>query len=57
MIIKEDKALNQQLDKQIKAELIVESKLRYVGLCFYKERQIITIGIRLQKIKPTYNKR
>ena len=35
MTIKEEEALNQQLDKQLKARLIVESKSRYVILCFY----------------------
>ena len=34
-MIKEDKVLNQQLDKQLKTELIVESSSRYVILCFY----------------------
>jgi len=33
--IKEDKALNQWLDKQLKAGLIVELSSRYVALCFY----------------------
>jgi len=35
MTIKEEEALNQWLDKQLKAELIVESKSRYVAPCFY----------------------
>ena len=35
MTIKEDKALNQWLDKQLKAGLIVESSSRYTVLCFY----------------------
>ena len=35
MTIKEEEALNQQLDKQLKAELIVESKSRYIAPCFY----------------------
>ena len=35
MTIKEEEALNQWLDKQLKAGLIVESKLRYVAPCFY----------------------
>ena len=35
MTLKEEEALNQWLDKQLKARLIVESKLRYVALCFY----------------------
>ena len=35
MTIKEKKALNQWLDKQLKTRLIVESKSRYVALCFY----------------------
>ena len=33
--IKEDKVLNQWLDKQLKAGLIIELSLRYVVLCFY----------------------
>ena len=35
MILKEEEALNQWLDKQLKAGLIVESKSRYVAPCFY----------------------
>ena len=35
MTLKEKEALNQWLDKQLKAGLIVESKSRYVALCFY----------------------
>jgi len=35
MTIKEEKALNQWLDEQLKAGLIVESKSRYVAPCFY----------------------
>ena len=35
MMIKEKEALNQWLEKQLKARLIVESKLRYTALCFY----------------------
>ena len=35
MTLKEEEALNQWLDKQLKAGLIVESKSRYVALCFY----------------------
>ena len=33
--LKEEEALNQWLDEQLKAELIVESKSRYVVSCFY----------------------
>ena len=33
--LKKEEALNQQLDKQLKAGLIVESKSRYVAPCFY----------------------
>jgi len=33
--LKEEEALNQWLDKQLKASLIVESKSRYVVPCFY----------------------
>jgi len=35
MTLKEEEALNLWLDKQLKAGLIVESKSRYVALCFY----------------------
>jgi len=35
MTIKEEEALNQWLDKQLKAGLIVESKSRYVAPYFY----------------------
>jgi len=35
MTLKEEKALNQWLEEQLKAELIVESKSRYVVPCFY----------------------
>ena len=35
MTLKEEEALNQWLDKQLKAGLIVESKLRYAAPCFY----------------------
>jgi len=35
MILKEEKVLNQWLDEQLKAGLIVESKSRYAAPCFY----------------------
>jgi len=35
MILKEEEALNQWLDEQLKVGLIVELKLRYIALCFY----------------------
>ena len=35
MTLKEEEALNQWLDKQLKAGLIVKSKSRYVAPCFY----------------------
>ena len=35
MTLKEEEALNQWLDEQLKIGLIVESKLRYVAPCFY----------------------
>jgi len=35
MTLKEEKALNQWLDEQLKASLIVESKSRYTAPCFY----------------------
>ena len=34
MTVKKEEALNQQLNKQLKARLIVESKSRYTILCF-----------------------
>jgi len=41
MMVKEEEALNQWLNKQLKVELIVESSLRYgyVALCFYILRE------------------
>ena len=33
--LKEEEALNQWLDEQLKAGLIVESKLQYAAPCFY----------------------
>ena len=35
MTLKEEKALNQWLDEQLKVGLIVESKSRYAAPCFY----------------------
>ena len=35
MTLKEEEALNQWLDEQLKARLIVESKSRYAASCFY----------------------
>ena len=35
MTIKEEETLNQWLNEQLKARLIVKSKSRYVTLCFY----------------------
>jgi len=35
MTLKKEEALNQWLDNQLKARLIVESKLQYAALCFY----------------------
>jgi len=35
MILKEEEALNQWLDEQLKTRLIVESKSRYAASCFY----------------------
>ena len=35
MTLKEEEALNQWLNKQLKAGLIVKSKSRYAALCFY----------------------
>ena len=35
MVLKEEEVLNQWLDEQLKAGLIVESKSRYVAPCFY----------------------
>jgi len=34
-MVKKEEALNQWLDKQFKAELIIESSSRYAALCFY----------------------
>ena len=35
MTLKEEEALNQWLDKQLKTELTVESKSQYMAPCFY----------------------
>ena len=35
MIVKKDKSLNQWLEEQLKAGLMVESSLRYTVLYFY----------------------
>jgi len=35
MTLKEEEALNQWLDEQLKAGLIIESKSRYAAPCFY----------------------
>jgi len=35
MTLKEEEALNQWLDEQLKTELIVELKSQYVASCFY----------------------
>ena len=35
MMLKEEEALNQWLNKQLKTRLIVDSKSRYVVPCFY----------------------
>ena len=35
MTFKKEKALNQWLDKQLKADLIMKSKSRYTASCFY----------------------
>ena len=46
MTIKEEEALNQQLDEQLKARLIVESKSKYVASCFYilkKDRSLYLV--------------
>ena len=60
MTVKEDKVLNQQLDEQLKAELIVKSSLQYVVLYFYITKKdghpIITISTGLQETELTHNK-
>ena len=35
MMLKEEEALNQWLDEQLKAGFIIESKSRYAASCFY----------------------
>ena len=40
MTLKEEEALNQWLDKQLKARLIVESKSRYTAPCFYIPKKV-----------------
>jgi len=39
MTLKEEEALNQWLDEQLKTELIVESKSQYAAPCFYIPRK------------------
>ena len=39
MTIKEEEVLNQQLDEQLEAGLIVELKSRYAASCFYIPRK------------------
>ena len=41
IMVKEKEALNQWLDKQLKARLIVESKLRYTAPCFYILKKMV----------------
>ena len=45
MMIKKDKVLNQQLDEQLKTELIIESSSRYMTLCFYipKKKKLLQL--------------
>ena len=45
MTIKEEKALNQWLDKQLKARLIVESKSRYTALYFYILKKDVLLSL------------
>jgi len=49
MTIKKEEALNQWLDEQLKARLIVKSKSQYVILCFYIPKKDGSISSRLQK--------
>ena len=45
MTIKGDEALNQWLDKQFKAELIVKSSSRYIVLYFYIPKKNILLWL------------
>jgi len=58
MMAKEEEALNQLLDKQLKTELIMESSSRYTVPCFSysKEGWISMVSTRLQKVEPAYDK-
>jgi len=40
LTVKEDKALNQWLEEQLRIELTVESSLRYTTPCFYIPKEI-----------------
>lgn len=40
IIVKKEKALNQQLDKQLKVGLIVKSSLKYAAPYFYIQRRM-----------------
>jgi len=44
MTLKEEEALNQWLDEQLKASLIVKSKSRYIAPCFTFQRRTAPYG-------------
>jgi len=45
MTLKEEEALNQWLDKQLKIGLIVESKSIYAALCFYIPKKDVSLRL------------
>ena len=50
--LKKKETLNQQLDEQLKAGLIVKLKLRYVVLCFYipKKNSLLQLAQNYKKL-------
>jgi len=58
MTLKEEETLDQWLDEQLKARLIVESKSRYAALCFYisKKDSSLIASSELQETQLGHNK-
>ena len=56
MILKEEEALNQWLDEQLKAGFIVESKSRYAAPCFHKKDSSLQLVQDYRKLNQVMNK-
>ena len=56
MILKEEEALNQWLDEQLKAGFIVESKSRYAAPCFHKNDSSLQLVQDYRKLNQVMNK-